>query len=94
MLYTPKTRTLKEIVQDVLDTNTDIENQVDGAMSTAEASSSTLETLKDELADAQEQVSYLASDLDEALSQLSSVRAELEDILEFLETDEQANKAN
>ena len=94
MLYTPKTRTLKEIVQDVLDTNTDIENQVDGAMSTAEASSSTLETLKDELADAQEEVSYLASDLDEALSQLSSVRAELEDILEFLETDEQANKAN
>lgn len=93
MLYTPKTRTLKEIVQDVLDTNTDIENQVDGAMSTAEASSSTLETLKDELADAQEEVSYLASDLDEALSQLSSVRAELEDILEFLETDEQANKA-
>ena len=94
MLYTPKTRTLKEIVQDVLDTNTDIENQVDGAMSTAEASSSTLETLKDELADAQEEVSYLASDLDEALSQLSSVRAELEDILEFLETNEQANKAN
>ena len=94
MLYTPKTRTLKEIVQDVLDTNTDIENQVDGAMSTAEASSSTLETLKDERADAQEHVSYLASDLDEALSQLSSVRAELEDILEFLETDEQANKAN
>ena len=93
MLYTPKTRTLKEIVQDVLDTNTDIENQVDGAMSTAEASSSTLETLKDELADAQEEVSYLASDLDEALSQLSSVRAELEDILEFLETNEQANKA-
>ena len=93
MLYTPKTRTLKEMVQDVLDTNTDIENQVDGAMSTAEASSSTLETLKDELADAQEEVSYLASDLDEALSQLSSVRAELEDILEFLETDEQANKA-
>ena len=94
MLYTPKTRTLKEIVQDVLDTNTDIENQVDGAMSTAEASSSTLETLKDELADAQEEVSYLASDLDEALSQLSSVRAELEDILEFLETNEQANKSN
>jgi chromosome segregation ATPase len=93
MLYTPKTRTLKEIVQDVLDTNTDIENQVDGAMSTAEASSSTLETLKDDLADAQEEVSYLASDLDEALSQLSSVRAELEDILEFLETNEQANKA-
>ena len=94
MLYTPKTRTLKEIVQDVLDTNTDIENQVDGVMSTAEAPSATLETLRDELDEAKDTVSYLASDLDEALSQLSSVRAELEDILEFLETDEQANKAN
>ena len=94
MLYTPKTRTLKEIVQDVLDTNTDIENQVDGAMSTAEASSSTLETLKEELEEAHDTVSYLSSDLEEAISGLSYVRGELEDILQLIETDEQANKAN
>ena len=92
MLYTPKTRTLKETIQDALDISIDVEGQLDSVLSNAESASDTLNTLKDELAEAQEEVSYLASDLSEATGELNNLRSELEEVLELLEAKEEAHK--